>query len=108
MDLHAWLHGRCVALSADGATLVSGSRDTTLMVWPLAVGSRSPLPEKPRHVLHGHDDEARTAAFLRDFRPDNYSYYRRAGHLYAKKDLIQRGRTGAGGRGDGAAVSQRL
>ena len=37
---------------------------------------------------HGADDEARTAAFLRDFRPDNYSYYRRAGHLYAKKATL--------------------
>ena len=52
----------CLALTRDGATLVTGARDTTLMVWPLIpAASRSSsanlLPEKPRHVLHGHDDE---------------------------------------------------
>ena len=49
----------CLALSDDGATLVTGSRDTTLMVWPLVLAGsqRGLLPEKPRHVLHGHDDE---------------------------------------------------
>jgi WD40 repeat protein len=52
----------CLALTRDGATLVTGARDTTLMVWPLIPAtSRSSsanlLPEKPRHVLHGHDDE---------------------------------------------------
>ena len=53
----------CLALTADGAALVTGSRDTTLMVWMLHERGRGaslaapPLPEKPRHVLHGHDDE---------------------------------------------------
>ena len=79
----------CVALSEDGHTLVTGSRDTTLMVWALhddggggggggmgfglgvggtpttasgeqsprtAAAAAGPLPDKPRHVLHGHDD----------------------------------------------------
>jgi len=70
----------CLALSDDGSTLVTGSRDTTLMVWPLvghhggapsssaiagrmgvggggAAAAAGLLPDKPRHVLHGHDDE---------------------------------------------------
>ena len=51
----------CLALSEDGGTLVTGSRDTTLMVWPLVGGAKGgaqlQLPEKPRHRLHGHDDE---------------------------------------------------
>eukprot|EP00965_Chrysotila_dentata_P228938 6196889-Pleurochrysis_carterae.AAC.1 len=46
----------CVALSEDGSTLVSGSRDTTSMVW--SVG-RQALADKPRLVLYGHDDEVR-------------------------------------------------
>jgi WD40 repeat protein len=41
---------------------VTGSRDTTLMLWSVNSGrgasSSAPLiSEKPRHVLHGHDDE---------------------------------------------------
>ena len=51
----------CLALTRDGTMLVTGSRDTTLMVWPIASirgSSAAPLlSEKPRHVLHGHDDE---------------------------------------------------
>jgi Beige/BEACH domain/Neurobeachin beta propeller domain/Neurobeachin/BDCP, DUF4704 alpha solenoid region/PH domain associated with Beige/BEACH/Neurobeachin alpha solenoid region/Domain of unknown function (DUF4800)/Concanavalin A-like lectin/glucanases superfamily len=50
------------ALALDGTVLVSGSRDTTLMVWQIQSntgfrvgdGSAAPLP---RLVLYGHDDE---------------------------------------------------
>ena len=52
----------CLSLSEDGATLVTGSRDTTLMVWPVTAGSAAPLADKPRHVLHGHDDEVSCVA----------------------------------------------
>ncbi|KAL3922107.1 MAG: hypothetical protein SGPRY_004679 [Prymnesium sp.] len=38
----------CLALAEDGSTLLSGSRDTTLML------TYSPMR---RHRLHGHDDE---------------------------------------------------
>jgi hypothetical protein len=50
----------CLALTRDGGTLVTGSRDTTLMVWAVGSSARGGPPqlsEKPRHVLHGHDDE---------------------------------------------------
>ena len=48
----------CLALTRDGCTLVTGSRDTTLMVWTLTTSRASPvISDKPRHVLHGHDDE---------------------------------------------------
>ena len=57
----------CLAISEDGSTLVTGSRDTTLMVWSVshssALGSsRPPIAEKPRLVLHGHDDEVTCVA----------------------------------------------
>ena len=48
----------CLALSKEGGTLVTGSRDTTLMVWAVTQGRAAPhIAEKPRHVLQGHDDE---------------------------------------------------
>ena len=54
----------CLALTRDGSTLVTGSRDTTLMVWQLSSGRGAAplLPEKPRHVLHGHDDDVTCVA----------------------------------------------
>ena len=53
---------------------------------------------------HTAEDEARTAAFLQEFRPDNYSFYRRAGHLYAKKATEYR----AGTQTPAAAEMERL
>jgi len=48
----------CLALSADGRTLVTGSRDTTLMVWNVWVkGNTCRIDETPLHILYGHDDE---------------------------------------------------
>lgn len=57
----------CMAVSSDGGTLASGSRDTTLMVWEAnaAYGGKEsrrvrgmlPLVSRPRHVLYGHQDE---------------------------------------------------
>lgn len=38
----------CLALAEDGSTLLSGSRDTTLMVWNLLGGGKGLMPEKPR------------------------------------------------------------
>lgn len=50
----------CLALCEDNHTLVTGSRDTTIMVWDLVVQSDSrqpPIAPNPRHILFGHDDE---------------------------------------------------
>lgn len=49
----------CLALSQDGSTLVTGSADTTVMLWdlPHALSSSAAWPEHPRKVLFGHDDE---------------------------------------------------
>ena len=57
----------CVAAGTDSQTIVSGSRDTTLVIWdavPPPKGGRSKqkgapglvLKERPRHVLYGHSD----------------------------------------------------
>ncbi|KAL3153517.1 hypothetical protein ABBQ38_011848 [Trebouxia sp. C0009 RCD-2024] len=57
----------CVAAGTDSQTIVSGSRDTTLVIWdavPPPKGGRSKqkggpslvLRERPRHVLYGHSD----------------------------------------------------
>ena len=55
-------------VGTDSCTLVSGSRDTTLVIWDADVGDpRSvkprgkgppflPLKEQPRHILYGHSD----------------------------------------------------
>eukprot|EP00743_Colponemidia_sp_Colp-15_P011451 GILK01012779.1.p1 GENE.GILK01012779.1~~GILK01012779.1.p1 ORF type:complete len:1306 (+),score=251.28 GILK01012779.1:285-3920(+) len=71
----------CLAIGEDGRTLVTGSRDTTLMVWDLnppptasAFSSVVTSPnirvsyvtEKPRHVLYGHDDEVSCVAINTD------------------------------------------
>eukprot|EP00026_Physarum_polycephalum_P000200 Phypoly_transcript_00200.p1 GENE.Phypoly_transcript_00200~~Phypoly_transcript_00200.p1 ORF type:complete len:1988 (-),score=255.41 Phypoly_transcript_00200:62-5914(-) len=48
----------CLALGSDNQTLVTGSRDTTLMVWDIiSKGSGIKVEEVPRHILYGHDDE---------------------------------------------------
>jgi WD40 repeat protein len=54
----------CLAVSGDGQAVVTGSADTTLMVWAAnpAFGrggrGRQPLPllPRPRRALHGHRD----------------------------------------------------
>ncbi|EFA75292.1 BEACH domain-containing protein [Heterostelium album PN500] len=49
----------CLAWSSDGQTLITGSRDTTLMVWNLS-SHKSAVPKfenVPTHILYGHDDE---------------------------------------------------
>ena len=49
----------CLALSDNGDTLVTGSRDTTVMVWKLDLDDKlgQPVITTPKHVLYGHDDE---------------------------------------------------
>jgi len=54
----------CAAVGLDGRTLVTGSRDTTLMIWTLNPGSGSALPVTvpPRLTLFGHYDEVSAVA----------------------------------------------
>ena len=59
----------CLSLADGGAYLVTGSRDTSLMVWRVAAaggggrgggggaGGAPSICERPLHILHGHDDE---------------------------------------------------
>ena len=44
----------CVAVSADGSVLVTGSCDTTSIIWALR-GSRTGLVAHYCHTLYGHD-----------------------------------------------------
>eukprot|EP01119_Soliformovum_irregulare_P006369 TRINITY_DN1829_c1_g1_i1.p1 TRINITY_DN1829_c1_g1~~TRINITY_DN1829_c1_g1_i1.p1 ORF type:complete len:2177 (-),score=533.78 TRINITY_DN1829_c1_g1_i1:2-6196(-) len=44
----------CLALSADGRRLVTGSRDTTVMVWSVL---KSRIEERVLHILYGHSHE---------------------------------------------------
>eukprot|EP01132_Coremiostelium_polycephalum_P009076 gene9076-11116_t len=49
----------CFALGADDQTLITGSKDTTVMVWNLST-HKSGTPkfdDVPVHILYGHDDE---------------------------------------------------
>ena len=57
----------CVAVSSDGGTAVSGSRDTTVVIWDVVAAERNskgkqkgptalPMRDTPRHVLSGHTD----------------------------------------------------
>ncbi len=54
----------CLAIAADGKTLITGSKDATLMVWeiqPLKSSSYK-IDETPLHILYGHDDEVSCVA----------------------------------------------
>jgi WD40 repeat protein len=46
-----------LALGANGKTLVTGSKDSTLIVWELSTKGGTYKIEDPVHVLYGHDDE---------------------------------------------------
>src|SRR5947199_10869675 len=63
---HAQLRGhggpvRAVAVSADGATAISGSFDTSAIRWSLTRGAAE-------QVLRFHDDAVNPVAFLKDGR----------------------------------------
>eukprot|EP01105_Mastigella_eilhardi_P025382 TRINITY_DN68_c0_g2_i1.p1 TRINITY_DN68_c0_g2~~TRINITY_DN68_c0_g2_i1.p1 ORF type:complete len:2943 (-),score=766.71 TRINITY_DN68_c0_g2_i1:81-8846(-) len=48
----------CLAMGQGGHTLLTGSKDTTLMVWDIYYhNSTMMVYETPRHVLCGHEDE---------------------------------------------------
>jgi WD40 repeat protein len=50
-----------VALAEDGKTLITGSKDTTLMLWKIqTVKNNTRVDEAPVHILYGHDDEVTT------------------------------------------------
>jgi hypothetical protein len=50
----------CLGLTEDGTTLITGSKDTTLLVWNTTYRSGSLyIDETPRRILNGHDDEVR-------------------------------------------------
>jgi WD40 repeat protein len=65
----------CLAISQVGDVVVTGSKDTTVMVWAVqqyanaALTAANPatnpdnyLLEKPKHILYGHDDEVTVVA----------------------------------------------
>eukprot|EP01119_Soliformovum_irregulare_P006368 TRINITY_DN1829_c0_g1_i4.p1 TRINITY_DN1829_c0_g1~~TRINITY_DN1829_c0_g1_i4.p1 ORF type:complete len:2863 (-),score=933.99 TRINITY_DN1829_c0_g1_i4:39-8627(-) len=55
----------CLAMGTSGTTLVTGSRDTTVMVWEISQNSRGnmfEIKEQPLHTLYGHDDEVTCVA----------------------------------------------
>eukprot|EP01028_Stygiella_incarcerata_P012665 TRINITY_DN801_c0_g1_i4.p2 TRINITY_DN801_c0_g1~~TRINITY_DN801_c0_g1_i4.p2 ORF type:complete len:1526 (-),score=400.09 TRINITY_DN801_c0_g1_i4:1977-6554(-) len=58
----------CLALGADGQTLVTGSKDTTVIVWNIvrSASSKYLVHKKARHVLFGHDDEVTDVAVNTD------------------------------------------
>eukprot|EP01105_Mastigella_eilhardi_P025380 TRINITY_DN68_c0_g1_i2.p1 TRINITY_DN68_c0_g1~~TRINITY_DN68_c0_g1_i2.p1 ORF type:complete len:2854 (-),score=674.35 TRINITY_DN68_c0_g1_i2:50-7438(-) len=48
----------CTIIGQDGETLITGSKDTTLMVWDICMHSNTlHIDETPRNILYGHDDE---------------------------------------------------
>lgn len=55
----------CIAICGDDKTLVTGSTDTTLMVWEFSSG-KHPIQPQPRHILYGHDDEVTCVAASSD------------------------------------------
>ena len=51
----------CVAVDLEETMVVTGSRDTTVIVWKICGGKRSGakqvVQENPSHILYGHQDE---------------------------------------------------
>lgn len=53
----------CLSLGEDGKTLITGSKDTTLLVWELhSKGGTWRVDENPLHILYGHNDEVTCVA----------------------------------------------
>ncbi|KAJ3036784.1 Neurobeachin-like protein 1 [Rhizophlyctis rosea] len=53
----------CLALAEDGRTVVTGSRDTTVMAWQLeSLGDKVGVKRTGRKVYCGHDEEITTVA----------------------------------------------
>jgi len=52
-----------VPMSSTLVAVVTGSKDTTVMVWEVDTSSKAQLTEnKPTHILFGHDDEVTAVA----------------------------------------------
>ena len=47
----------CIALSTDSKTLITGSKDSTVVVWDIQTKGTNIIRVEPIHVLYGHDDE---------------------------------------------------
>lgn len=57
----------CIALDTDESCLVTGSRDSSVMVWDLFISSsKVSLQSVPRLQLFGHDDEVTAVAVNAD------------------------------------------
>jgi len=54
----------CLAIGADGRTFVTGSRDTTVLVWQITYlkGVAHRVEEMPLHILYGHNDDVTCVA----------------------------------------------
>ena len=54
----------CLAISSNESCLVSGSRDTTLLVWEMLTPKGAPLRvnESPLFILYGHSDDVTCVA----------------------------------------------
>jgi WD40 repeat protein len=51
----------CITLAEDGKTLVTGSRDTTVIAWELVPqGNDLTVRQETRRVFYGHDEEVKT------------------------------------------------
>ena len=55
----------CLSLARDGRELLTGSKDTTLALWP--IHSRGGVAEQPSQILHGHVEEVTCACINVEF-----------------------------------------
>jgi len=69
----------CIASSAQNNVLVTGSRDTTVMIWHLQLDKSKPVLDRPTHVLYGHDDEVTCVAVSVDLDVRVAEYHRSQG-----------------------------
>jgi hypothetical protein len=53
----------CMTMTEDGSSLVTGSRDTSLLVWNVGIrAGLIALDENPRLILNGHEDQVNCVA----------------------------------------------
>lgn len=74
LDSHSFVDVvTCLAIDGNefGQLLVTGSKDTTIMVWEVidltGSGHFQCVNQKPKHILSGHDDEVRFWLFVCPF-----------------------------------------
>eukprot|EP00475_Leptophrys_vorax_P005709 TRINITY_DN13447_c0_g1_i1.p1 TRINITY_DN13447_c0_g1~~TRINITY_DN13447_c0_g1_i1.p1 ORF type:complete len:630 (+),score=120.28 TRINITY_DN13447_c0_g1_i1:217-2106(+) len=56
----------CLALDETCCLLVTGSKDTTVLLWDVSTTRNPVVVDKPRQVLFGHDDEVTCVAISSD------------------------------------------